>query len=57
MAIQTFNLPDPGEGLDEGLGRLDLEHHVVDLDGVPRCNLPLHDLGLDEALSLSLIHI
>jgi hypothetical protein len=37
--------------LDERLGRLDLDEHVVDLDGVAGRDAPLDDLGLGEAFA------
>ena len=37
--------------LDQRLGRLDLDQHVVDGNGVADGDLPLHDLGLGETFA------
>jgi len=47
-------LDDAGERrrqLDERLGRLDLDEHLVDRHGVAGGDLPLDDLGLGQALA------
>jgi hypothetical protein len=36
---------------DRSLGRLDLDHNIVDADVVPLVHPPTHDLSLDEALA------